>query len=448
MTAIKRLWDSNPVSIAPLVSFRISFGLLMFFSLLRFWWRGWITTVYVQPRFHFTYWGFEWVQPLGYTGMHLLFAVLIIAALFIALGFFYRIAIVVFFLGFTYVELIDVTTYLNHYYFISLVSFIMIWLPASRDYSLDMRRNPQLRRLQVSAWTIRILQFQMGIVYIFAGLAKINTAWLIHAEPMRTWLPAKSHLPLVGPFMYETWVAYLFSWFGALYDLFIVFFLLNKKTRPIAYLFVLIFHLATALFFPAIGMFPYVMIVSSLIFFSGRFHERLLSHLPFYKNRIKHLATRAAYKYHAVRFYTAMLVVYICLQIMIPLRFLLYPGYLFWHEEGYRFSWRVMLMEKAGTAYFTVKDKTGRQFYEVDNKAFLTPLQEKMMSTQPDMILKYAHYLAAEYAHKGIEQPRVYAEIYVALNGRRSELFVDSTVDLAAEKLSWRHYNWVLPYRP
>src|SRR5690349_12860219 len=137
MTAIKRLWDSNPVSIAPLVSFRISFGLLMFFSLLRFWWRGWITTVYVQPRFHFTYWGFEWVQPLGYTGMHLLFAVLIIAALFIALGFFYRIAIVVFFLGFTYVELIDVTTYLNHYYFISLVSFIMIWLPASRDYSLD-----------------------------------------------------------------------------------------------------------------------------------------------------------------------------------------------------------------------------------------------------------------------------------------------------------------------
>lgn len=448
MTAIKRLLYSNPVSIAPLVSFRISFGLLMFFSLLRFWWRGWITTVYVEPRFHFTYWGFEWVQPLGYAGMHILFAVLITAALCIALGFFYRLAIIIFFLGFTYVELIDVTTYLNHYYFISLVSFILIWLPANRDYSLDMLRSPQLRRLQVPAWTIRLLQLQMAVVYIFAGLAKINTAWLLQAEPMRTWLPAKSHLPLVGSLMYETWVAYVFSWFGAVYDLFIVFFLINKKTRPVAYVFVLIFHLATALFFPAIGMFPYVMIVSSLIFFSGRFHEKLLSYLPFYKNRIKQLADEVVYKYHAVRFYAILLAAYIAIQILIPLRFLLYPGYLFWHEEGYRFSWRVMLMEKAGTAYFTVKDKTGTQFYEVDNKAFLTPLQEKMMSTQPDMILKYAHYLAAEYARKGIEQPRVYAEIYVALNGRRSELFIDSTVNLAAEKLSWKHYNWVLPYKP
>lgn len=448
MTAIKRLLYSNPVSIAPLVSFRISFGLLMFFSLLRFWWRGWITTVYVEPRFHFTYWGFEWVQPLGYADMHILFAVLITAALCIALGFFYRLAIIIFFLGFTYVELIDVTTYLNHYYFISLVSFILIWLPANRDYSLDMLRSPQLRRLQVPAWTIRLLQLQMAVVYIFAGLAKINTAWLLQAEPMRTWLPAKSHLPLVGSLMYETWVAYLFSWFGAVYDLFIVFFLINKKTRPVAYVFVLIFHLATALFFPAIGMFPYVMIVSSLIFFSGRFHEKLLSYLPFYKNRIKQLAGEAVYKFHAVRFYAILLTAYIAIQILIPLRFLLYPGYLFWHEEGYRFSWRVMLMEKAGTAYFTVKDKTGTQFYEVDNKAFLTPLQEKMMSTQPDMILKYAHYLAAEYARKGIEQPRVYAEIYVTLNGRRSELFIDSTVNLAAEKLSWKHYNWVLPYKP
>lgn len=447
MTVIKRLNFNNPVSIAPLVCFRITFGLLMFFSLLRFWWRGWVTTVYVDPRFHFTYMGFEWVKPLGYTGMHLLFFVVTLAALFVTLGLFYRIAITVFFLGFTYIELIDVTTYLNHYYFISLVAFIMIWLPAARDYSLDMYRRPDLRRVKTPAWTIGILQFQLGIVYLFAGLAKINTAWLLKAEPMRTWLPAKSHLPLVGPLMYETWVAYLFSWFGAFYDLFIVFFLLNKKTRPVAYAFVLVFHIATAIFFPAIGMFPYVMIVSTLIFFSGAFHERLLFYLPFYKKRIQHLSTQVAYRYHAWRFWSIALVAYIVIQVIIPLRFLVYPGYLFWHEEGYRFSWRVMLMEKAGTAYFTVKDKTGKQFYEVDNKAFLTPLQEKMMSTQPDMILKYAHYLAAEYAKKGIEQPRVYAEIYVTLNGRRSELFIDSTVDLAAEKLSWKHYRWVLPYK-
>ena len=91
----------------------------------------------------------------------------------------------------------------------------------------------------------------MAVVYVFAGLAKLNADWLMDAQPMRIWLPAKTHLPVVGKYMYETWVAYLFSWFGAVYDLFIVFFLLNKKTRPVAYCFVVIFHVATAIFFPA-----------------------------------------------------------------------------------------------------------------------------------------------------------------------------------------------------
>lgn len=69
------------------------------------------------------------------------------------------------------------------------------------------------------------------------------------------------------------------------------------------------------------------------------------------------------------------------------------------------------------------------------------------MSTQPDLILKYAHYLAAQFAQRGVVQPEVYAEVYVALNGQRSRLFIDSTVNLAAQTLSWRHYNWVLPYK-
>ncbi|KIC95798.1 HTTM domain-containing protein [Flavihumibacter solisilvae] len=429
--------------IAPLVTFRITFGLLMFFSLLRFWWRGWVTSVYVEPKFHFTYMGFDWVQPLGNTGMHLLFLVITLAALLVALGWFYRVAIVVFFLGFTYVELIDVTTYLNHYYFISLVAFIMIWLPANRDYSIDAWRRPEIRREETPRWTIGILRFQMAIVYVFAGLAKLNSDWLLRAEPMKTWLPARSHLPVVGQFMYEEWVAYLFSWFGAAYDLFIVFFLLNKKSRPIAYGFVLIFHIATAVFFPGIGMFPYVMIVSSLIFFSGEFHEKLLSYLPFYKNRLLS-QLQTSYNYRYPRFITAAIIIYAFAQVLIPLRFLLYPGHLFWNEEGYRFSWRVMLMEKSGAAYFTVKDKSGQEFYTVNNKEFLTPLQEKMMSTQPDMILKYAHYLAAEYAKKGITEPKVYGEVYVSLNGSRSALFIDSTVNLAAQKQGWGHYAWVL----
>ncbi|WP_216647333.1 HTTM domain-containing protein [Chitinophaga sp. SYP-B3965] len=426
------------VSIAPLITFRIVFGLLMFLSLIRFWYRGWITSVYVTPQFHFTYMGFEWVHPLGDLGMHLLFLTIIIAALLITLGLFYRIATVIFFIGFTYVELLDVTTYLNHYYFITLVAFLMIWLPANRDYSLDVLLQPEKRRKLVPAWTIGILRFQMAIVYIFAGLAKLDPDWLLDAQPMRTWLPAKTHLPIVGVFMYKTWVAYLFSWFGAVYDLFIVFFLINRKTRPYAYGVVVIFHIATAIFFPGIGMFPYVMIACSLIFFSGEFHERLQRFFPFYDHSVDETTYR--FKYTP----SVLIAIYIFLQLVIPLRFLLYPGHLFWHEEGYRFSWRVMLMEKAGSAYFTVKDKA--HTIEVNNAEFLTPLQEKMMCTQPDLILKYAHHLAATYKTRGLVSPQVYGEIYVSLNGERSKLFIDTTANLAAEPVSWKHYNWVLPY--
>jgi hypothetical protein len=436
----------RPVSIAPLITFRIVFGLLMFASLLRFVWRGWVDAVYIQPKFHFTYMGFEWVQPFGSTAMYLLFATIILASLFIALGLFYRIATVVFFAGFTYVELIDVTTYLNHYYFISLVAFIMIWLPANRLYSLDVWSKRVIPNNQVPLWTIGIIRFQLFVVYFFAGLAKLNTDWLIHAEPMRTWLPGKSHLPIVGKYMYEEWVFYLFSWFGAAYDLFIAFFLLNRKTRPVAYIFVVIFHVATAIFFPGIGMFPYVMIASSLIFFSGRFHEKLLSLFPFFKKQFAGVAT-SLYSFPKTTVLYSAMALYVLLQVLIPCRFLLYPDHLFWNEEGYRFSWRVMLIEKSGAAYFTVKDRSQQQSYEVNNAAYLTPLQEKMMSTQPDMILKYAHFLAAAYKKRGVQYPSVYAEVYVALNGERSRLFIDSTVDLAAQPVSWKHYQWILPYK-
>jgi len=422
---------NKPVSILPLVRFRIAFGLLMFASLIRFLLRGWIDTVYIKPAFHFSYSGFEWVKPIGDPGMYILFLAVIIASLLICLGLFYRIAAIVFFLGFTYIELIDVTTYLNHYYFISLISFLMIWLPANRKFSLDTHFKLVQSSETVPAWTVGIIRFQLAIVYIFAGLAKLNYDWLIEAQPMKTWLPAKSHLPFIGPLLYKEWVAYLFSWFGAAYDLFIVFFLMNKKTRPVAYLFVIIFHLATAIFFPSIGMFPYVMIASTLIFFPGKIKGDTVLPPIFKQNRLLSYA----------------LIMYAVIQILVPLRFLLYPGRLFWHEEGFRFSWRVMLMEKAGAAYFRVKEKQSGRRFEINNAEFLTPLQEKMMSTQPDMIVKYAKYLAEVFRKRGIKDPEVTAEIYVTLNGARSQLFVDSTVNLAVQKTGWQHYNWVLPFK-
>ncbi|MGN7989607.1 HTTM domain-containing protein [Pedobacter sp. 22226] len=438
-----KVYLNREVSISPLITFRIAFGALMLFSTIRFWVNGWITSQYIAPKFFFTYMGFDWVKPLGDTGMHLVFLLIAVSAAGIILGLFYRLSAAAFFLSFTYVELIDVTNYLNHYYFVSIVGLLMIILPAGKCFSIDVWLDPKKQIAKVPFWTIGIIRLQLGMVYFFAGLAKLNYDWLIDAVPMKIWLPAKSHLPLVGSIMHYSWVAYLFSWFGAAYDLTIPFLLINRATRKLAFLAVMVFHACTAIFFPGIGMFPYVMMLSSLIFCSAAYHDQLLAKIF----RLKPFeGDNKSYSKQRNWGFAIFLGFYFLLQVYLPLRFLLYPGTLFWTEEGYRFSWRVMLMEKSGNTFFYVKDAGNGKTWEVDNAQFLTPLQEKMMSTQPDMMLRYAHFLKNTYHKRGIKKPEVYAEGYVALNGRRSQSFIDSSVDLSEQQLSLQHMKWIKPF--
>ncbi|GIV59858.1 MAG: type I deoxyribonuclease HsdR [Rhodothermaceae bacterium] len=453
-----RKYVTAQTSIAPLAVFRVLFGFIMTVSILRFALKGWIHALYVKPTYYFTFYGFDWVRPLGEAGMYALFLLMGLAALGIMLGWHYRLAAVLFFLSFTYVELIDKTNYLNHYYFVSIVSFLLIWVPAHRAFSLDVRRRPSLRVDTVPAWTTGIFKLQLGLVYVYAGLAKLNPDWLFEALPLRLWLPAHAHLPLIGPLLDEPLTAYVFSWAGALYDLTIVFFLLWKRTRLAAYLAVLAFHLTTALLFQ-IGMFPYIMILCTLIFFPASFHERLIAGgktiWRFMTRRragvpVRGAADRAPVSFRPGRRASLALAVllglHFALQILIPLRSILYPGHLFWTEEGYRFSWRVMLMEKAGYTVFRVHDPATGRRWEVPNWAYLTPYQEKMMSTQPDMILQFAHFLEEEYRRQGIEDVEITVEAHVTLNGRKSRLMIDPGVDLTEVKRDLRPKTWILPF--
>lgn len=340
-----------------------------------------------------------------------------------ALGLFYRIAVAVFFVCFCYAELIDKTYYLNHYYLVSVMTFLLLFVPANRYLSLDVLRKPALKATHVPAWTIYVFRLQLCIVYFYAGLSKLTYDWLINAMPLKIWLHAKESTPFIGPFLYP----HFFSWAGALFDLSIPFLLLYKRTQKWAYGLVIIFHLLTAMLFQ-IGMFPYIMIASTLIFF------------PFYKMEEKRLLQ--------VRMPTALLAIWFSIQLLVPIRFLLYPGTLLWTEEGYRFSWRVMLMEKGGTTFFYVKNPATRRKFEVNNRQFLTAYQERMMETQPDMMLQYAHILHDAYEKEGIADPEVTVESYVTLNGIGSRLYIDSTVNLAHEKENWfGHKKWILPLK-
>ncbi|WP_276499587.1 HTTM domain-containing protein [Pontibacter litorisediminis] len=432
-----------PVSAAPLAAFRIIFGGMMLASIIRFMAKGWVTELYVQPKVYFPYYGFEWVRPLGEAGMYALFILMAVAALGMLLGLFYRLSALLFFLSFTYVELIDKTNYLNHYYFVSIVALLLVLVPANRHFALDVLRKPHTWVSHVPRWAVLIFQVQLGLVYFYAGVAKLNPDWLLEAMPLRYWLPAHTHLPLIGPWLDKVWVAYLFSWFGAFYDLTVPFFLSWRTSRPLAYLTVVVFHVLTAVLFQ-IGMFPYIMIVSTLIFFSEGFHERVLNGLRSIAKVRKPAFPKFA-EVSAQPLLLRLLAVYFVLQVLVPWRFILYPGPLFWTEQGYRFSWRVMLMEKTGTAFFYVRDpETGHEI-EINNRDYLTITQEKQVATQPDMLLQFAHMLQQDFASRGIPGAQVRAEVYVAMNDRSSRLLIDPTVNLAAEKDSFLPKPWILP---
>lgn len=432
-----------PRRIAPLVTFRLLFGGLMATGAFRFMASGWIERLYGEPEFFFKFYGFEWVSALSVTGMYWVYGTMGLSALGIMLGLFYRWSALIFWLSFTYTELIDVTNYLNHYYLVCLLGFMLIFLPAHRRFSLDVWRKPSLRVEKVPGWCIYIIMLQVGLVYFFAGLAKLNPDWLLRAMPLAIWLPTKADWPLIGPLFAQTWAAYAFSWTGALYDLTIPFLLLNRRTRPVAYLAVIVFHGLTKLLFN-IGLFPFIMIFNTLIFFPVATHEKWLGKLGYGKE----LPGRyLVFPKGQMSLFRAGLLFYFALQLLLPLRHICYPGNVLWTEEGYRFAWRVMLVEKTGQATFTVRDpRTGRQS-EINNSDFLTTYQEKQMAIQPDLILQYAHHLAEVFQRQyRIPNPEVTVDCFVAINGRSSRRLIDPDLNLADTEDSLLPKSWILPF--
>ncbi len=433
-------------SIFPLITFRIIFGIMMLISTLRFIALGWIEAHYIAPKFHFKYYGFEWVEVISPEFIYFVHIVMIISSLGVIFGGFYRISAALLFLSFTYTELIDLTYYLNHYYFVSIICFLLILVPANACFSVDSWRNPNLQRLKVPAWTIWIFQFQLAIVYIYAGIAKINHTWLIEAMPLKIWLPANDKFPLIGWIFTLKITPYLFSWIGMLYDCSIVFFLLWRKTRLMAYIVVVIFHILTGLLFQ-IGVFPLVMISSTLIFFSEKWHEKLITklitwfHFPIHSqdNFDKNTTIKAI-----PTFIKLILYLHIPFQLLFPFRYLLYDGNLLWTEQGYRFSWRVMLMEKAGTATFYVKDSLTNKEGEVVNSEFLTADQEKQMAMQPDMILQFAKFLAKHYEKQGVVNPQVRVETYITINAKPSKLLINPAINLVEITDSFAEKTWIM----
>ena len=426
----------RPVAADSVAVFRIGFGLLAVYSSLRFLAKGWVDRLYLDPEHHLTFPGFGWVQPWPSPWMHLHVLMLALLGACIAFGYRHRLAAALFVLGFAYVEMIDAALYLNHYWYVTLAGLLLVLLPVHHRWSLDAWQGRVRSARWVSAGVVWALRAQLAVVYLFAGVAKLNGDWLLRAQPLRLWLADRTHLPIVGPLLDEPLVAYAASWAGAFFDLTIVGWLLWRRSRPWAYVAVVGFHLATGVLFQ-IGVFPWVMIVGTLVFFAPDWPARWRGS----GSNPGHLGARSAGVAKPV---FGVLVVLALVQIALPLRHYAYSGNVRWTEEGYYWSWRVMLTEKAGYAQYRVTDLASGQSWQVDPGLVLTDWQAEQAAVRPDLVHATAHLLARHYGDRGRPDVEVRADVWVSMNGRPARRIVDPSVDLAAVPRTLAPAEWIL----
>ena len=475
----------HKVDTGSLVSFRIFFGLVMLWEVYRFFDRGWIDRYWSEPVFNFTYEWFEWVEPLSADGMTALFYLLGLLSVFIIIGLFYRVSAWLFFLIFTYMFLLEQARYLNHFHLVILISFLMALLPAHRTFSVDSWLFPKLRSEWVPRWTVLLLQFQIGIVYFFGGIAKLNRDWLT-GSPMDAWLPRRSDFPVIGSYFDLPEVIYFVSYSGLLLDLLAFPLLMIRKTRPWMVLALVMFHFMNDRLF-TIGIFPWFMIAALTIFlppdwpkqlyryiadkslhiklfliavglsgayFGAWFHEGI-STVPFLtaflitliliwdfnkKPEVPRGTIPVKLNTSANRWIVGGLALWVMFQVLLPLRHVAIPGNPSWTEEGHRFAWHMKLRSKSCNETFYIKHRETGERIEINGMPFLENWQRRKVSARPQLVIQYASYLSS-ISHN---QP-VYANIECSLNGGPYRQLIDPGVDLTKVKFrDWKKNDWIL----
>ena len=500
---------SAPVDSAGLAYFRIAFGALMVWESWRFLRLGWVERYFSGRPFYFTYWPFDWIAPWPVEGMYLHLVLTGLFALFVALGFMYRVSAVTFLVLISSIFLLEKARYLNHLYLICLLAGVLAVVPAHRSWSIDAWLWPSVRAATVPAWTFGLLLFQLAVPMTYAGIAKLNADWL-RGEPMLTWLAwAGAEDALFGPLFSNTGVGWVMVYGAILIDLCFLAYISNRRTRVWGFGFVLLFHFLNARIF-GIGVFPWMMIASTTVFFGPAWPRRMLLDLralaprplalitvgaltgvilglvmarrfdlihlvvgalgvavftyhlpePFYGGRAvwPQLPRRERYASAGQlagwpRLGLALLLLWVGVQLLLPMRHYLMPGNVSWNERGHHFAWHMLLRDKDSWAVFWLypmeRDPALNPDYEpvfVNNSDHLTDRQEGQMAGDPEMIWQYAQYLDDWALAQGLGEVRVHAEVYTSLNGRPSVQLVNLETDLStAPRPIWGRGAWVLP---
>lgn len=420
---------------SPLIVFRIFFGFLVacesFGAILT----GWVKRVLIDPEFTFSFIGLEWLQPLPGFGMYCYFSLMGVFGLAIMLGYRYRIAITSYTILWAGVYFMQKSSYNNHYYLLLLISFLLIFLPANRYASLDVKQNRVSEEKTMPYWISLLFIIQVGIVYVYAAVAKFYPDWL-DGTFTKNLLSGTTTRPFFLELFSQKWFYLFIAYAGILFDLLIVPFLLFKKTRTLALIASIIFHIFNSITLQ-IGIFPFFALTFALFFYEPETIRRIFLRK---KSRLENENVDQNFYGKKIVYY--LMIPYLIIQLLLPLRHHFIEGDVLWTEEGHRLSWRMMLRERSGYIVIRIKD------LETDDESIynygknLTDKQAQNLATKPDFIWQYCQRIKENFKGKPIA---IYIDCKNSINRKEYKTLIDPKFDMAKAKWDYfGHNEWVL----
>lgn len=419
---------------APLIIFRIFFGLLLAAESFGAIATGWVRRVFVDAQFTFSHIGMEWLQPLPGNGMYFYFVVMGVSGLLVMLGYRYRLSLLTFTILWAGVYFMQKSSYNNHYYLLLLISIIMLFLPANQYASLDAKRNPSIKSLSMPQWCSWVMIAQIAILYFFATIAKFYPGWLDGSFTRLLFVnnPFEVIKQVVEHPSFHLFIAYS----GILFDLLIVPLLLIRKTRTMAFFAAIFFHLFNAIFLH-IGIFPFFALSFTVFFYPPDFMRKI-----FFKR--KPILEETEINYETKLTLLWFFIPYFIIQLALPIRHWFIPHDVLWTEEGHRLSWRMMLRSRQAITHFRIIDKETDDLILYDYRKNLSDKQQNFVAANPDGIWQMAQIIKKEFADKN-QDVSIFVDSQVSINGGMYQQFIDPNVDFATAKWNYfGHDEWIL----
>lgn len=439
----------SPVDGAGLALFRVGFGLILAFQALEFLRLDFVQNDLIAPVLHYPFPAFSFLPILPAEILTGLLVLMLLAGLSIAIGRWVRPALAFFGFFYTYLWLLDRGYYNNHYYLISLLCGMLLLLRSDSWQPLRRRQVPEM----IPAWQPVSIKLMLLIVFVWAGLNKLQSGWLVNHQPMTAILQAKAGVTGNPAWSSPGWAA-LLSWSGMLFDLSIIPLLWWRRTRLFAFFGMIAFNVFNFWLFHdvgEIGVFPWLVLVSCAIFVDPAkvrtTAERLRSRQK--KGKAKRKPASGSIPVFSVNWPMKLMWGFLVFQALWPARHLLIPGHVDWTSEGQRFAWRMKIMYKDfQMRFFTVENGGKGNRYETTLTRMLTPKQYTALGYYPDLIPPTAAFLKAQALKQGLQNPIVVVEYQSGLNGGPRQYLLDPALDASA--LRWSPFwgnDWIIPYK-